>query len=94
MMSTVVLETCRGINKRIKIKNFCIKLVKNVIIKQSTAITGMTEVLKFYCAVTLSSALWACINLFYKTLRKHLSAETCSSLILVTNCILWCTFVA
>ena len=32
-MSTIVLETCRGIyNKCIKIKNLCIKLVKKTII--------------------------------------------------------------
>ena len=27
-MSTIMLETCRGINKCIKIKNLCIKLTK------------------------------------------------------------------
>jgi len=31
-MNTIMLETCRGNNKCIKIKNLCIKLVKKIII--------------------------------------------------------------
>jgi hypothetical protein len=53
----------------------------------------MIEMLKFYCAVIPSSALWACIHLFQNTLRNHLSVETRSSLIFVTNYILWSTVV-